>query len=318
MVAFEIMCDDFELSFSEEEVFDFLGRLLPSGFAGEDVMTELAADGWEHSKLVRAFHPSVEVWHKEQVAMFKQAEKFLEIMRKGRNEPGDPFLEDSETLEPPTLRESRAEFEERPFDSVYECREIVGRVLWEVFSDGHSVIADDGREIDLGSFRGASCTLDLFDQGESMADYRDDWVDVWDRGDCMRFYMGLSFIEGRTGYGPVYEMVFRRLQKLDADWICRFPRMDFVHFEEPESEPSLDSAEYNPSEAFGQELKKREDEAKFEKMQAKLDAAYTESAEAAAKNEPPPIIRAYRRVYARLNERNAFCLGSSHDGASTF
>jgi hypothetical protein len=292
------MDDDVELWFTVEETFQFLEQLMPAGFAGDDVMTELAPNGWAHSALVDAFHPSVERWHAEQVALCEQIAKLSESMHERRCTRGEPPLEGSESLEPPTFEESCAEFEETPVDPVEECRDIVGRVLWGIFSDNHSVIADDGREIDLGSFRGASSTLALFDAGDSMADYREDWMDVWDRGDCMRYYMGLAFIEGRTDYGVVYEMVFRRLQKLDVDWIYRFPRLDFVRFEKPESLP--DSVNYDPSEAFGRELKKREDDAESEKMQAKLDEAYRASVEAAAKAEPPPIIRAYRRVYGRL------------------
>ena len=35
-------------------------------------------------------------------------------------------------------------------------------------------------------------------------------------------------------------------------------------------------------------------------MEAELDQAYEESARAAAKEEPPPIVQAYRNVYDRL------------------
>ena len=298
MANLGIMDGDVELWFSVEEVFQFLEQLMPDGFAGDDVMAELAPNGWMHSALVRAFHPSVGRWHEEQVAMCEQMAKFGEFMRERRCKRGEPPLEDSESLEPPTFEESSAELEETLVDSVEECREIVGRVLWEIFSDNHSVIADDGREIDLGSFRGASSTLALFDAGDSMADYREDWMDVWDRGDTMRFYMGLAFIEGRTDFGVVYEMVFRRLQKLDVDWIYRFPQLGVVRFEKPETR--LDAVNYDPSEAIGRELKQREEDAECEKMQAKMDEANRASAEAAAEEEPPPIIRAYRRVYGRL------------------
>lgn len=83
----------------------------------------------------------------------------------------------------------------------------MGCVLWEVFSNNHSVIAEDRREVDLGSFRGASSTLDAFDRDEAADSDSGDWMDVWDRGDHMRFYCGLAFISGRTDYGPVYEML---------------------------------------------------------------------------------------------------------------
>ena len=293
-----IMDDDEALWFGVEEVFPFLEQLMPDGFAGDDVMAELAPNGWAHSALVHAFHPSVEQWHEEQVAMCEPMAKLSEAMRKGKGTRGDLPFEDSEPLEPPTFEESYAEFEATLVDPAEECRDIVGRVLWEIFSDNHSVIAADGREIDLGSFRGASSTLALFDAGDSMADYREDWMDVWDQGDTIRFYMGLAFFEGRTDFGVVYEMVFRRLQKLGVDWIYRFPQLGVVRFEQPETQ--LDAVNYDPSEAIGRELKQREEDAECEEMQAKMDEANRASAEAAAKDEPPPIIRAYRRVYGRL------------------
>ena len=298
MANLVIMDDDEELWFGVDEVFPFLEQLMPNGFAGDDVMAELAPNGWAHSALVRAFHPSVEQWHEEEVAMCEQMTKLGESMRKGRSKPSDLPLEDPELFEPLTFEELSAELEETLVDPVEECRDIVGRVLWEIFSDNHSVIADDGREIDLGSFRGASSTLALFVAGDSMADYREDWMDVWDRGDSMSFYMGLAFIEGRTDFGVVYEMVFRRLQKLDVDWIYRFPQLGVVRFEQPEAQ--LDTVNYDPSEAIARELKQREEDAECEKMQAKMDEANRASAEAAAEEEPPPIIRAYRRVYGRL------------------
>jgi hypothetical protein len=255
------MFDDPELRFTDEEAITFLGKLMPAGFAGADVLAELAPEGWELCGLVRAFHPNVEQWHAERVAIYENLQWLRERTNAVRRKQGEPESEACEA--PPALAESREEFKETPIDAEDECREIVGRVLWEIFSDNHSVIADDGREVDIGSFRGASATLDAFDVSmprKSGQHGRDapaelDWAISWDRGDCMRFYMGLAFIARRTDFRPVYELVFRRLKTLGADWICRFPR---------ENE------------------------------------AYRASAEAAAKAEPPPIVQAYRNVYGRL------------------
>ncbi len=290
------MYDD-ELSFDEEEAFEFLRKLMPTGFAGPDVLTELAPEGWEKSGLARAFHPTLEQAHAETVAMHENLERLRSIGRQRRGE-----TEEEETAPPdppPTLEEIRAEYEETPVIPAKECREIVGSVLWEIFSDNHSVIADDGREIDLGSFRGASSTLDAFDRGEIEEESgMEDWMDVWDRGDCMRFYCGLAFISGRADYGSVYEMVFRRLQALGADWIYRFPRLGMVRFEKPDEPAS--PGDYSPSEAFAEEARKQAEAAEFAETEARLERTYQESAEAAAKQAPPPIVRAYRNVYGRL------------------
>lgn len=280
--------------YDEDEAFAFLRKLMPQGFAGPDVLAELAPEGWERSGLVRAYHPSVEQAHAEAVAMHENLERLRGLGRKRRDKPAEE--EDAPLKRPPTLEEVRAEYKETPVRPEEECRDIVGCVLWEIFSDNHSVIADDGREVDLGSFRGTSSTLDAFDRGAA-AD-SGDWMDVWDRGDHMRFYCGLAFIAGRTDYRLVYEMVFRRLCALGADWIYRFPRLGVVRFKKPEE--ADDPIDYSPSEAFAKEFKEREKEAEFARMEAELDQAYEESARAAAKEEPPPIVQAYRNVYGRL------------------
>ena len=84
----------------------------------------------------------------------------------------------------------------------------------------------------------------------------------------------------------------------EVDVEISFPQLGVVRFEQPEAQ--LDAVNYDPSEAIGRELKQREEDAECEKIQAKMDEVNRVSAEAAAKDEPPPIIRAYRRVYGRL------------------
>jgi hypothetical protein len=62
-------------------------------------------------------------------------------------------------LEPrpePTLEDVRREYE----PAAVEVTELVGLCLWDIFSDNHDVIADDGRLANIGSFRGAGALLD--------------------------------------------------------------------------------------------------------------------------------------------------------------
>ena len=76
-------------------------------------------------------------------------------------------------------------FADDPVENSRNVAELVGRCLWDLFSNQHEVIAPDGRLIDLGSFRAA---------GEFIADYlnrrtrRQEW-------DYMDFYLGT----GRPG-----------------------------------------------------------------------------------------------------------------------
>ena len=78
---------------------------------------------------------------------------------------------------------------------------MVGRALWDVFSDNHDVIAPDGREVHLGSFRAA---------GDFIADLLNDEVGSRQYG-YMDFYMGTIWINDRADLTPVYAMIFPRL-----------------------------------------------------------------------------------------------------------
>ncbi|MCC5806149.1 MAG: hypothetical protein JJU00_07450 [Opitutales bacterium] len=294
------MDEAFQLS--EKEAWDFLERLFPHGFAGKDVLREIAPDGWERSPLVRAYHPTLEQWHRERLAFHENTARLHEIFAKRR--------EDGESVDPPgpppTFEESRRDFEETPVNADRECRDIVGAVAWEVFSDNHSVIAEDGREVSLGSFRGTGAFLDEFDRGRGQGRPESGESDefafpLFDSGGYMRFYMGLAFNSDRCDYGSVYRMLFRRLRGVGADWVYRFPRIGIVRFDrggEADSTPE----DYDPSAAFAAEQEREKRDEEVARMEAELDASYREAAEEAAKKPPPPVVQAYRAVYHRLPE----------------
>jgi hypothetical protein len=44
---------------TDAELDALFGRLFPHGFAGADVLAEVASDGWEQSPLLACFHPHV-------------------------------------------------------------------------------------------------------------------------------------------------------------------------------------------------------------------------------------------------------------------
>jgi hypothetical protein len=56
-------------TYSEAELEAEFGRLFPLGFAGPDVVQELAPDGWETSPLLAVYHPSLEQTYDEAVRM---------------------------------------------------------------------------------------------------------------------------------------------------------------------------------------------------------------------------------------------------------
>ena len=142
--------DDSEiLRLADIELDAFFDQLFPNGFAGEDVLNEIAPDGWKYSPLLSCFHPSAEQLFKERLQIHRNIEGFIKAMRK---------RSDQATHVPrpePKLEEIRAEWKETQVNIADEVTELVGNCLWDVFSDNHDVVAADGRRVEIGYFRGA-------------------------------------------------------------------------------------------------------------------------------------------------------------------
>jgi len=138
------------------ELHALFDRLFPHGFAGADVIAEIAPEEWEQSPLRACFHPAVEQLFEERLAMHRNLEH---LRRLGRLREGTGALE----LRPePTLEDVRRGYEPPPVNQDEEVTELVEMCLWDIFSDNHDVIAADGRAADIGSFRGAGAFLDEY------------------------------------------------------------------------------------------------------------------------------------------------------------
>ena len=261
-------------------------RLFPHGFAGADVLAEIAPEGWEQSPLLACFHPSIERVFQERLQIHRNLESLTRARR--AREPDNPKLAPSPA---PTLEEIRAEWEERPSETAKEVTNLVGLCLWDVFSDNHDVLAADGRIADIGSFRGAAAFIAEYLHGPN--------DDLWNMDYC-EFYLGTSWIGGRADLTPVYRMIFRRLKELGADWHYHFPELDVVDLS-----PLRDAAEppkpenYSPSEAFGKEQEERARQAELENFRAELAAGNAQARRAAMDLPPPPTVRAYEQVFGR-------------------
>lgn len=269
--------------FTDAALHAFFDRLFPNGFAGPDVLAELAPDGWERSPLLACFHPSVEQKYVERL----QFHEALQSLRKAwRSRRGISDAGEAQSS-PPTLEDVRREHEPTPVNVDDEVTELVGLCLWDVFSDNHEVIAADRRAIDIGSFRGAGAFLDEHLTREE---------DVWHRDDYMRFYLGTIWISRRADLAPVYAMIFRRLKAAGADWVYHFPEIPLADL--TALKPKNDAAEtYSVSEAAVAELEAQKRRADLERMRAKLQQANTEAREEALDRQPPATVRAYRQVY---------------------
>lgn len=298
--------DDWQANrLNEEEQKAFFDQLFPQGFAGEDVLAEIALEGWEMSPLLACFHPSPEQVHREAVQMHRNIQRLGKAQdKRSSKEPPKPE---------PTLEDILDKWEENPVKPEEEVTDLVGLCLWDIFSDNHEVIAKDGRIVDIGSFRGAAGFLveylegpkddeidleKLKELGES--GFLEDMLKAGDlfNMDYCRFYMGTIHIGGRADLTPVYLMVFRRIQALGGDWEYHFPELnviDFSHLKDQGKEPS----EYSPSEAFAQEQERKEKKEELEKMREGLDKGNRQAREEAMDRAPPATILAYNEVFGK-------------------
>jgi hypothetical protein len=190
----------------------------------------------------------------------------------------------------PTLEEIRGEYRAKPVNVQEEVTELIGLCLWDVFSDGHDVIAADGRVVNIGSFRGAGAFLDEhLHRGKE---------DRWSEGDYLRFYMGTIWISRRADLAPVYGMIFRRLRALGADWEYHFPEL-YLWEPDPGALGVEQPAGYSVSESAAAELTAQKRRADTARMRAEIEELNAHSREKALDQETPATVRAYRHVYGR-------------------
>jgi hypothetical protein len=185
-----------------------------------------------------------------------------------------------------------------PAENSRNVAELLGRCVWDIFSNEHEVIAPDGRLIDLGSFRGS---------GEFIADYlnrckgRREW-------DYMDFYLGTGapWSLAQAGLGSVYELIFRRLHRRGLNWVYHFPRLHLVDFrplrEALDREGTPNWADYSPSEALAKEEEQRKRDEETAAFRERLEEGRNEEIEEALKQAPPAVVEAYRIVYGHWPE----------------
>jgi len=194
--------------YTDAECQTLFASLFPAGFAGKDVLKEIAPEGWLDSTLQFVFHPTLEQVHWESV----------QLHRNLRNWPW--FAKDRLDEPEPTLDSIHADYKDSPVDTAREVRELVAKCLWDVFSNENNVVDRDGGLVDIGSWRGAAGFLaDQLNRetGERQYDYID-------------FYMGSFWVSERADLTPVYEMIFRRLKDRLLDWRYRFPKLSLIEF----------------------------------------------------------------------------------------
>jgi hypothetical protein len=273
------MHDDTRQRYTESECEADFTRLFPHGFAGQDVLDDLAPEGWEASPLVAVFHPSLE-------------QAYAEAVQFHRNLQALPWRGPNRSPTPEPTRETVArDYQQEPIDTAREVRELVGQCLWDIFSDNHEVIGPDGRVVDIGSFRGAGGFIAAcLNRQIGRQEY--DYID---------FYMGTIWIAQRADLTPVYQMMFRRLKAHGHAWRYYFPRLGIVDLHpwrealHQQEDNAWETATYTPEED------EQQDRAIAE-LRESLDSAHYEAVEAARHQPPPPTVQAYHSVYGRFPE----------------
>ena len=240
-------------TFSEAECFAEFDRFFPHGFAGEDVIREIAPQGWANSALLAVFHPSADQVYAECLRIHRNVQS---LSRPGHSAPTPPE---------PSLEEIKKDHAPTPVEVEEEVRSLVGRCLWEIFSENHEVVGPDDRKFDLGSFRYA---------GGMLADYLNRNLET-SRYDYMDFYLGTAWVSGRADLTPVYEMIFRRLKNRGCDWIYHFPTLHAIDFRplrdalKEKEEPEW--VDYSPEEALAKEQEDAKRDRELAELRERLD-----------------------------------------------
>ena len=194
--------------YTDEECLTLFAGLFPQGFAGDDVLAEIAPEGWMDSTLHFVFHPTLDQVHWECAQVHRNVRNWQFHSKDGAQEPE------------PSLDDVRATYEDGPVETEHEVRELVAMCLWDVFSYEHDVVDGDGRLVDIGSWRGAAGFLaEQLNRQTRKPQY-----------DYMDFYMGSFWVSQRSDLTPVYEMIFRRLKERLFDWRYSFPKLQLIEF----------------------------------------------------------------------------------------
>lgn len=170
-----------ERRLTEAQCWALFNRLFPDGLAGATLLRELAPEGWERSPLLRVYHPTLEQLYEESVRIHANIQSLLPTRGKPREDP------------PPSREEVRSSYREEPVCPGEECADLLGRCLWDIFSDGYEVFTHEGFLVDLGSFRASAafiadfCNRVVGPEGTALG-----------AKDYMDFYMGTAVVGHRA------------------------------------------------------------------------------------------------------------------------
>lgn len=265
---------------TDKQALALLSRLFPAGLKDPELLAEVCPEGWEASPLRLAIHPTPEQRYEEHLRWLRSP--IHEVIQRTEGTQPEP---------PPTFEEFLAtEDGSRPYGlpAEDEWPELLGDCLWDILSNNHKLVDRNGETVGFGSFRMVSGLIDDFLEDREVDE-------TWRDGDSMRFYMGTSLIAKRTDLGPVYRLIFRRIRNLGYEWKYSFPRLHVVRFRKESPGPT----DYDPSKAFAEEEKRRQEDEEDRKQREKLARDLAEAKNRALDGPPPAVVQAYHDVFGR-------------------
>ncbi len=242
----------------------------------------IAPEGWVNSPYIHLLHPTPRQQYNETRQM---RENINRLNNKSREDIEKLSIDDFEQDDLNDITEEDA-FEE----FIY----VFGLAVYDIFSNNHEVIADDGKSYDLGSFRGSGRFLAEFinmNYPKQQGSY-----------DYMDFYMGSIWVKNRADLKPIYEFIFQKLKATGCDWHYAFPRTYLVDFNKDAGDKKDDSEQYNPEEKMKHQLEKEQEDEEFRRFQEDLDKHYEEAFEDAKYKPLTPLVQAYKNIYGTLPE----------------
>lgn len=242
----------------------------------ETLFRQLAPEGWTASPYVRFFHPSPE----QQYLAYRRWVRRLSTL-----DGISPGVEPTQRL---------SDFQEDDLSEVdgrEEFLNVLGMVVYDIFSDGHQVVSDQHTVYSLGSSRGS---------GKFLADFFTYELEGLTRTyDYLDFYMGSVWINQRADLRPFYRYVFDQLRARTLDWVYHFPHLYLLDFRQGGAD-LVEPVYYDPEVSLRDELRRLELEQRRDEFQLRLDEAYHNAWEAAKRSPLVPIVDAYRAVYGRI------------------
>jgi hypothetical protein len=257
---------------TEKQCFELL-RYIFSG--RNELLLKIAPNGWVNAEVVKIFHPTAE-------QQFHECKRMQDNLNRPKSDRKKLEIPELETFAQDILENINEQIE---FDYA------LGLCVYDIFSNNHTVLADDKKEFNLGSMRGSGRFISNFfnleiDSTQKKYDYID-------------FYMGSIWIAERADLIPFYEYIFLKLKIKECDWQYEFPRLYAI------APPKIhkkkdDNLTYNPNDSISDQIAEDQEEKESNRFQEVLNTTFEEAFEGAKYKPLTAVVQAYKNIFGVL------------------